>query len=140
MSTIIPIVQTWGTKQALRYAVTDTTGRFWTGTTWAKRQRDAILYASHEEAAFAAHFILLKQFRLHSCYQQFVVPLSLRVFANGEVQPKELRDFARKAVRISMLYTDHGTGPRPDSLVAPLLKWDRMTQPVNSERDLFIDE
>ena len=137
---IIPVVQTWGTREALRYAVTDTTGRFWTGTTWAKRQREALLYASHADAAFAAHFTLMKQFRLHTCYQQFVVPLSLHVFANGEVQSKELRDFARKAVKFSMLYANHGTGPRPDSLVAPLLKWYRMTQPINSERDFHIDE
>ena len=140
MPTVIPIVQTWGTKQALRYAVTDTAGRFWTGTTWATRQRDALLYASHEDAAFAAHSILMKQFRRHTCYQQFVVPLSLEVFADGEVQAEELRDFARKAMKFSMLYANHGTGPRPDSLVAPVLKWGSMTQPVNSERDFDIDE
>ena len=35
---------------------------------------------------------------------------------------------------------DDGTGPTPDSLVLPRLNWGRMTQPVNSERDLHIDE
>ena len=84
--TVIPVVQTWGTKQHLRYAVADTTGRFWTGSAWATRQRDALLYGSHHDAAATAHRILWKQFqRRHTVYQQFVVPLEMQVFANAEV-------------------------------------------------------
>ena len=51
---VIPVVQTWGTKQHLRYAITDTTGRYWTGSGWATRQRDALLYAGHHDAAAAS--------------------------------------------------------------------------------------
>ncbi len=137
----IPIVETWGTKQHLRYAIADTTGRFWTGSGWATRQRDALLYASHHDAAAAAHRILWKQFqRRHTVYQQFIVPLEMQVFASAEVSPDDLKPFARKLVKLSALYANFGTGPTPDSLVLPRLNWGRMTQPVNSERDLHIDE
>ena len=138
---VIPVVQTWGTKQHLRYAVTDTTGRYWTGSGWATRQRDALLYGSHHDAAAAAHRILWRQFqRRHTVYQRFVVPLELQVFATAEVRPDDLKQFAKKLVKLGALYADHGTGPDPDSLVLPRLNWGRMTQPVNSERDLHIDE
>jgi hypothetical protein len=59
---VIPVVQTWGTQQHLHYFVTDTTGRYWTGSVWATRQRDALLHASHQDAAAADHRILLRQF------------------------------------------------------------------------------
>lgn len=138
---VIPVVETWGTKQHLRYAVTDTTGRFWTGSGWATRQRDALLYASHHDAAAASHRILWKQFqRRHTVYQLFTVPLEMQVFATAEVSPTDLKQFAKKAVKLSALYADHGTGPSPDSLVLPRLNWGRMTQPLNSERDLHTDE
>ena len=139
-SLVIPVVQTWGTKQHLRYAVTDTSGRFWTGSGWTTRQRDALLYSGHHDAALAARNILLRQFRRHTVFQQFVVPLEMQVFADAEVTPGELKDFAKKAVKLSALYADHGTGPRPGSLVLPRLNWRKLTQPVNSERDLDCDE
>jgi hypothetical protein len=138
---VIPVVQTWGTKQHLRYAVTDTTGRYWTGSGWATRQRDALLYSGHHDAAAAAHRILWKQFqRQHTVYQQFVVPLELQVFAVAQVSPDDLKHFAKKAVKLSALYADHGTGPAPDSLVLPRLNWRKLTQPINSERDLDCDD
>lgn len=133
--TIIPVVQTWGTKQHLRYAVTDTTGRYWTGSGWATRQRDALLFASHSDAGYAAQRILLKHFRRSPVYQQFVVPLEMRVFADAEVSPADLKQFAKKLVKLGALYANHGTGPTPTSLVLPRLNWGRMTQPVNSERE-----
>lgn len=141
MSTVIPIVETWGTKQALRYAVTDTTGRYWTGSEWATQQRDSLLYASHHDATAAARRILWKQFqRRHTVYQLFSVPLEMQVFATTVVRPDELKLFAKKLVKLGALYADHGTGPTPDSLVLPRLNWQKLTQPVNSERDLYIDE
>jgi hypothetical protein len=133
--TIIPVVQTWGTQQHLRYAVIDMTGRFWTGSGWSSRQRDAVLFACHSDAGHAAQRILLKHFRRSPVYQQFVVPLEMRVFADTEVSPEELKAFAKKAVKLSALYPHHGTGPTPTSLVLPRLNWGRMTRPVNSERE-----
>ena len=138
--TIIPVVQTWGTKQHLRYAVTDTTGRYWTGSAWATRQRDALLYASHHDAAAAAHRILLRQFRRSPVYQVFTLPLEMQVFAQNEITPDELKDFSKKLVKLSALYANFGTGPRPDSLVLPRFNWRKLTQPLNSERDLHTDE
>lgn len=139
--TIIPVVQTWGTQQHLRYAVTDTSGRYWTGSGWATRQRDALLYAGHNDAAAASHRILWKQFqRRHTVYQLFTLPLEMQVFATTEVEPDDLKHFARKLVKLSALYAHHGTGPIPDSLVLPRLNWQKLTQPVNSERDFYIDE
>jgi hypothetical protein len=132
---VTPVVQTWGTQQHLRYAVADTTGRFWTGSGWATRQRDALLYGSHHDAAAAAQRILWRQFRRSPVYQRFVVPLEMQVFAACEISPDELKRFAKKLVKLSALYANHGTGPRPDSLVLPRLNWGRMTQPVNSERE-----
>jgi hypothetical protein len=138
---VIPVVQTWGTKQHLRYAVVSADGRYWTGSGWATRQRDALLYSGHHDAAAATHRILWKQFqRRHTVYQQFVVPLEMQVFANAEVSPDDLKDFAKKLVKLGALYADHGTGPTPDSLVLPRLNWRKLTQPVNSERDLYTDE
>ena len=110
--TVIPVVQTWGTKQHLRYAIADTSGRFWTGSGWATRQRDALLYASHRDAAAAAHRILWKQFqRRHTVYQLFSVPMELQVFATAEVGSEELKAFAQKLVKLGALYADHSTGP-----------------------------
>jgi hypothetical protein len=137
---IVPVIQTWGTPTSLRYAVTDTTGRYWTGSGWATRQRDALLYASHHDAAAAAHRILLRQFRRSPIYQQFVAPLELQVFAQAEITPDELKDFSKKLVKLSALYANFGTGPRSDSLVLPRLNWRKLTQPINSERDLHTDE
>ena len=138
--TIIPVVQTWGTKQHLRYAVTDTTGRYWTGSGWATRQRDALLYAGHNDAAAASHRILWKQFqRRHTVYQLFICRWKSSV-RHGRGNPDDLKQFAKKLVKLGALYADHGTGPTPDSLVLPRLNWQRLTQPVNSERDLYIDE
>jgi hypothetical protein len=137
---IIPVVQTWGTPTSLRYALTDTTGRYWTGSAWAARQGDARLYAGHHDATADARRILLRQFRGHTVYQQFVVPLVLTVYADAEVTPAELTDFGRKLLKVSALYADHGTGPIPDSLLLPVIKWGNMTQPVNSVRDIHIDE
>jgi hypothetical protein len=138
---VIPVVQTWGTQQHLRYAVTDTTGRFWTGSGWASRQRDALLYCGHRDAAMDARRILWRQFqRRHTVYQLFSVPLEMQVFATAEVGSEELKAFAKKAVKLSALYADHGTGPTLDSLVLPRLNWRKLTQPINSERDLDIDE
>lgn len=137
----VPVIQTWGTPTSLRYAITDTTGRFWTGSGWATRQRDALLYACHHDAAAASHRILWKQFqRRHTVYQLFTVPLEMQVFATVEVSPDELKDFAKKAMKLSALHANHGTGPTPGSLVLPRLNWRKLTQPVNSERDLHIDE
>lgn len=59
---VIPVVQTWGTKQHLRYAVTDTIGRFWTGSGWVTRQRDTLLYSGHHDAAADARRILWRQY------------------------------------------------------------------------------
>lgn len=138
--TIIPVVQTWGTKQHLRYAVSDTTGRFWTGSGWATRQQNALLYVSHHDAAAASHRILWKQFqRRHTVYQLFSVPLEMQVFATTEVEPDDLKQFARKLVKLGALYADHGTGPIPDSLVLPRLNWSKLTEPVNSERDIYVE-
>jgi hypothetical protein len=138
--TIIPVVQTWGTKQHLRYLITDTTGRYWTGSGWATWQRDALVYAGHHDAATAAHRILWKQFRRSPVYQRFVVPLEMQVFAAAEVRPDELKAFAQQLLKMTALSADHGTGPTPDSLVMPRVNWGRMAQPVNSERDLHVDE
>ena len=138
---IVPVIQTWGTKQHLRYAITDTSGRYWTGSGWATRQQDALLYAGHHDAAAAAHRILWKQFqRRHTVYQVFNVPMEMQVFATAEVGAGELKAFAQKLLKLTALYADHGTGPTPDSLVLPRVNWQRLTQPVNSERDLHIDE
>lgn len=133
--TIIPVVQTWGTQQHLRYAVTDTTGRYWTGSGWATRQRDALVYASHHDAAAAAHRLLWKQFRRSPVYQKFDVPLEMQVFSQIEIGPDDLKQFAKKLVKLSALYADHGTGPTSGSLVLPRLNWRKLTQPVNSERE-----
>lgn len=139
-TTIIPVVQTWGTQQHLRYAVTDTTGRYWTGSGWATRQRDALLYAGHNDAAAASHRILWKQFqRRHTVYQLFSLPLEMQVFATTEVGSDDLKHFARKLVKLSALYANHGTGPIPDSLVLPRLNWSKLTEPVNSERDIYVE-
>ena len=54
--------------------------------------------------------------------------------------PDDLKRFAKKLVKLGALYADHGTGPDPDSLVLPRLNWGRMTQPINSERDLDCDD
>ena len=138
-SVIVPVVQTWGTRQHLRYAVSDTAGRYWTGSGWATRQRDARLYTGHDEAATDARLILLNQFRRHTVYQHFIVPLVLDVYAHAEVTPAELTGFARKLLKVSALYANHGTGPRSDSLVLPVIKWGGLTQPHNSERDFHFD-
>lgn len=133
---VIPMVFAWGTPKHLRYVIMDTDGRYWTGSGWATRQRDALLYASHHDAAAVAHRILWRQFqRRHTVYQQFVVPLEMQVFATAEVRSDDLKHFARKLVKVGALYANHGTGPNPDSLVLPRLNWGRMTQPVNSERE-----
>ncbi len=134
---IIPVIETWGTKQHLRYAITDTTSRYWTGSGWATRQRDAMLYASHHDAAAAAHRILWKQFQRH--HTLFCLPLELQVFANTEVGSDDLKHFTKKLVKLSALYANHGTGPRPDSLVLPRLNWRKLTQPINSERDIYVE-
>jgi hypothetical protein len=70
----------------------------------------------------------------------FTVPLEMQVFANSEVSPDDLKHFGKKAVKLSALYADHGTGPTPNSLVLPRLNWRKLTQPINSERDLHTDE
>ncbi|HVK17080.1 MAG TPA: hypothetical protein VM533_09025 [Fimbriiglobus sp.] len=93
------------------------------------------MYASHHDAAAAAHRILWRQFRRSPVYQRFVVPLEMQVFAAAEVRPDDLKQFARKLVKLSALYPNYGTGPTPASLVLPRLNWGRMTQPVNSERE-----
>src|SRR5262245_13412887 len=127
----VPVIQTWGTPTSLRYAIADTTGRYWTGSGWANRQRDALLYASHPDSAAAAHRILWKQFqRRHTVYQLFTVPLEMQVFATAEVGPDDLKQFAKKCIKLSALYPNFGTGPTPDSLVLPRLNWGRMTQPI----------
>jgi hypothetical protein len=136
----IPVVLAWGTPKHLRYVICDTSGRFWTGKTWSDRQRDAVLYASHSDAGYATQRILLKHFRRSPVFQQFVVPLEMQVYADAEIGPDELKDFAQKAVKLSALFANHGTGPRPDSLVLPRINWRKLTQPINSERDLHIDE
>ena len=59
----------------------------------------------------------------------------MQVFATVEVGSEELKAFAKKAVKLSALYADHGTGPIPDSLVLPRLDWRKLTQPINSERE-----
>jgi hypothetical protein len=51
---VIPVVLAWGTPQHLRYVVCDTNGRFWTGSGWSSRQRDAVLFADHSAAGSAA--------------------------------------------------------------------------------------
>lgn len=141
MQPVVPIIQTWGVKDHLRYAITSADGRYWTGSSWAARPRDALLYLGHHDAAAAAHRILWKQFqRRHTVYQLYTVPLEMQVFADAEVGPEELKTFAKKAVKLSALYADHGTGPTPDSLVLPRLNWRKLTQPINSERDLDCDE
>lgn len=137
---VIPVVQTWGTKQHLRYAITDTSGRFWTGSDWVTRQLDTRLYVGHHEATLDARRILWKQFHNSTVYQQFVVPLEIEVYANSEVTSDDLKAFARKLIKLGALYADHGTGPQPDALVLARLNWGRMTQPVNSERDLDHNE
>jgi hypothetical protein len=63
------------------------------------------------------------------------VPLEMQVFATAEVGPDELKDFAKKAVKLSALYANHGSGPIHDSLVLPRLNWRKLTQPINSERE-----
>jgi hypothetical protein len=137
---VIPVVLAWGTPQHLRYVVYDTDGRFWTGSGWSSRQRDAVLFADHSDAGYAAQRILLKHFRSSPVFQVFSVPLEMQVYSDTEIGPAELKDFAKKAVKLGALYADHGTGPRPDSLVLPRLNWRKLTQPINSERDLHIDE
>lgn len=64
----------------------------------------------------------------------------MQVFATAEVSPDDLKAFAKKAVKLSALYADHGTGPTPESLVLPRLDWKKLTQPINSERDMHTDE
>lgn len=132
---VIPVVLAWGTPQHLRYVITDTSGRFWTGKTWSARQRDAMLYAGHSDAGYAAQRILLRHFRRCPVFQTFSVPLEMQVYADAEIGPDELKGFAKKAVKLSALFADHGTGPRPDSLVLPRINWRKLTQPVNSERE-----
>lgn len=136
---VIPVVQTWGTRQHLRYAIADTAGRCWTGSEWASRPRNARLYLGHHEAAADARRILRKQFPRPTVYQMFAVPLELEVHGYATVTASELTAFARKLVKPGALYADHGTGPRPDTLVLPRINWRRMTEPVNSERDLDCD-
>jgi len=136
----IPVVLAWGTPKHLRYVIMDTDGRYWTGKGWATCQRQAVLFADHNDANYAAGHILLKHFRRSPVYQQFVVPLEMRVFADAEISPADLKQFAKKAVKLSALYPNHGTGPTPTSLVLPRLNWSRMTQPINSDRDLHINE
>ena len=136
----IPVVLAWGTPKHLRYVVTDTSGRFWTGRAWSDHQRDAVLYASHSDAGYAAQRILLKHFRRSPVFQVFSVPLEMQVFADAEVSPADLKSFAKKLVKVGALYANHGTGPTPGSLVLPRINWRKLTQPINSERDLHIDE
>lgn len=131
----VPVVLAWGTPKHLRYVVTDTSGRFWTGKAWSDRQRDAVLYASHSDAGYAAQRTLLKHFRRSPVFQVFSVPLEMQVYADAEIGPDELKDFAKRLVKVGALYANHGIGPTPGSLVLPRLNWRRMTQPINSERE-----
>jgi hypothetical protein len=55
------------------------------------------VYASHHDAAAAAHRILWRQFqRKHTVYQRFVVPLEMQVFTAAEVRPDDLKPFAHE--------------------------------------------
>jgi len=136
----VPVVLAWGSPHHLRYVVSDTSGRFWTGSGWSSRQRDAVLFADHSDAGNAAQRILLRHFRRSPVFQVFSVPLEMQVFSDAEIGSDELKDFAKKLVKVGALYANHGTGPTPGSLVLPRLNWRKLTQPVNSERDLHIDE
>ncbi len=132
---VIPVVLAWGTPQHLRYVITDTSGRFWTGSGWSSRQRDAVLYAGHSDAGYAAQRILLQHFRRSPVFQVFSVPLEMQVFSDVEISSDDFKQFAKKLVKLGALYADHGTGPTPGSLVLPRLNWRRLTQPINSERE-----
>ena len=109
--TIVPVVQPRGTQHHLQYIITDSTGRYRTGSGWATRQRDALLYAGHNDAAAATHHILWRQFqRQHTDYQLFALPLDMQVFANVEVGFDDLKQFAKKLVKLLALYANHGIG------------------------------
>jgi hypothetical protein len=131
--TSIPIINTRGYKSALRYLINDVQGRYWAGKEWTGDARRAILYVAHVDAITEARKIILREHRRCPVYQNFRIPLQLEVFAPHVVTHDELRDYTRKALKLGILYADHGLGPIEGSAVVPGIRWGEMYQSSTSE-------
>lgn len=129
----IPIINTRGYKSALRYLLNDTHGRYWTGKEWTGDSRRAMLYVAHADAIAEARGIIVREHRGCPVYQNFRVPMQLEVFTSQVVTHEQLRDYTRKAIKLGVLYADHGLGPIEGSAVIPGIRWNEMYQNSNSE-------
>jgi hypothetical protein len=129
----IPIINTRGYKSALRYVINDIHGRYWTGKEWTGDSRRAYLYLNHADAIAEARGIIVREHRKCPVYQNFRVPLQLEVFAPQVVTHEQLRDYTRKALKLGILYADHGLGPIEGSAVIPGIRWGDMYQNSSSE-------
>lgn len=129
----IPIINTRGYKSALRYIINDVHGRYWTGKEWTGDSRRATLYVAHADAIAEARGIILKDFKGSPVYQNFRVPVQLEVFSKTPVTHEQVRSYTRKALKLSVLYADHGLGPIEGSALMPGIRWGEMYQNSNSE-------
>ena len=115
-------------KEFDRFLIKDEKKRVWTGERFDSGC--ASLYSNPNDACFEVHRILKKQFEGMEP-KRYVVPCFIEVFGHEPITEGEIANYLSTGAKLTMDLDKYGNGPGDNSLVLPVIHWQRIEELPN---------
>jgi hypothetical protein len=92
----------------------------WDGEAFTDEFDQAQKFYRPSDACFEIQRIMKEQYKSQR-HRKYVVPVEVDVY--GDVTPKQVAEYLRRASVLSVRVEEFGNGPTADSYVAPVIHW-----------------
>jgi len=124
-----------GSQQFPRFVITEAAGTVWTGKTWSKSQKKALLFAHAGEASRVSQEVMRQQYADLHRVERFTVLINVEVRSKDGIDRDELREWLLRAVQCNLAYGTFGTGPTKDSLALLNISFYDLKPFVNTDEE-----
>jgi hypothetical protein len=119
-----------GPEEHKRFLITRGDDRhYWTGDAWTPNAKDALLFATHQEACREFQKLADEQFTGQPV-RRFTLLATVTVRGDQQYTVDELKEYLSAVCSLSMNTTVRGYGPMPDSYAVVELPWDELQEEV----------
>jgi hypothetical protein len=113
---------TKGTSSHPRFVIADQFGRVWTGKAWSGDENDGRLFADWNDLGDECRDILLAQAAAKPVFR-FAASIEMEIRGDRKPDLIDLIVWTIRAVRLSVDYRQHGTGPASESVATLRIDW-----------------
>jgi hypothetical protein len=111
-----------GTSTHPRFMIADQFGRVWTGQAWSDDENNGLLFADLNELGSACREILLGQAAEKPVFR-FLASMEVEIRSDKKPAWIDVAVWGIRAVRLSVDYHQHGSGPVSRSVAIVRIDW-----------------